>query len=605
MKKIFILILIIALGMMLYRDFHKGKAGAKFDIKSVISDIKKRAADIRTAGGEMIKKATGGEEPKRGPSLEEVKVNIKQVELPKGSEQKVVAIYLKHGGVMRAKLLEKTDTSFIVEWKGEKYTLLNSQVDHVEYGEKMNAEWKYRNDVVIVKNNGRVVDGDITDVDQDSVRAVFREGGGELEMAVPRKDIDHLLFAPVWNKEDNEILERLKKTFPQMEVYNEGHITLLTDVDATWVRLFKKELNDVYTDIYFTFFKLFKGKKPINQNFVIVFDDQIDYLKICCTDGTLGTLGYFHPFDKTLYLNNWWGTKKEKIYNDYVKEQFNSSEERLKGIKDPADRIVFEGFIKDLKDKFWDWLNLHRVYATDRTLEVLRHEFTHEVIQNWGLQDVVLPVEKVDKDEIAKKQKEIMDIIESGNQEKIEKLFMEMAKLRTKERISLEFNPANSWLVEGLATYCMTIPMGTVNEERLFRFQEMERKKEVEPIEFIMGFKKGSFSGLDFEAVLNAYAESWALTHFLMTKYRSQYTEYLRQMAEIRLNRGETAKTADEVALLLKCLGKDLPTLDKEFRDYMKSFPKIDDPDIKKFMEYEEIVNRLKQVFEEIGGRFV
>lgn len=605
MKKIFILILIIALGMMIYQDFYKGKAGAKFDLKSFVDGIKKYAVEIRTAGGQMLKKVSGGKEVRITPSLEEVKKNIKQVELPKEAGQKAVAIHMKHGGIIMAKLLEKTDNSYVIFWKGEKYTIPVSQVDHVEYVEKMTPEWKYKNDVVIIKKNGIVVDGEIADVDTDNVTVVFREGGGELEMSVPRKDIDHLLFAPVWNKEDIEILERIKKTFPQMEAYDEGHITLLTDVDATWVKLFRKELNDVYTDIYLTLFKLFKGRKPINQNFVIVFDDPIDYVKICVTDGTLGALGYFHPFDKTLYLNNWWGTKIEKIYNNWVAERFNAAEERLKNIKDPADKIVLEGFIKDLKDKHWDWINVHRAYATDETLMVLRHEFTHEVIQNWGLQDVVLPVENVDKDAIAKKQKEIMDIVESGNEEKIEKLFMEMAKLRKKEEKSLEYNPANSWLVEGLATYCMTIPMGSINERRLFRFQEMERKKEVEPIEFIMGFKRGSFSGLDFEAVLNAYAESWALTYFFMTKYRSQYIEYLREMADIRSKRGEAAKTADEVAVLIKCIGRDLPTIDKEFRDYMKSLPKIDDPDIKKFLRYEEIGDRYKQVWREISGRFV
>jgi hypothetical protein len=605
MKKIFILLLIIMLGVMIYRDFYKGKPGAKFDFNSVVAGFKKRAADIRTSGGQMIKKATGSEEPKVGPSLEEVKKNIKQTDFPKEAEQKVVAIHLKHGGVIRAKLLEKSDNSYVIFWKGEKHTLMASQVDHVEYADRMTPEWKYKNDVVIVKNNGIVVDGEITDVDRDSVRVVFREGGGELEMGIPRKDIDHLLFAPVWNKEDNEILERLKKLFPQVEIYNEGNITLFTDSDIDRVRRFKKELNDVYTDIYFTFFRLFENRRPLNQNFVIVFDNRKDYLEIAYTDWAIGAAGYFMPPDKTLYLYNLWGSGIEKIYTDWETDLGKKWDEYDKGVTDSADKIVNEGITKELKGVISEYISVHRDIASSITSNVLRHEFTHEIFNNWGLQDVVLWKEDIDKDKLAEKKKEIIDALESNDEDKREKAFMEMTRMRLKEGEGYESNPANSWLAEGLAEYCGTMPMGSINEERLFYFQEMERKNEVNPIEFVMNFKCGSFHGLDWKAVLNAYAESWAFTHFLMTKYRDQFIEYIRLLIEIRSKRGEKAKTTDEVALLSKCIGKDLPTIDKEFREYIKAFPKVDDPEVKMFMRYQEVVNNWRQVWQRARGCFV
>ena len=610
MKKIFILILIIALGMILYRDFYKGKpgVGAKFDFNSVVTEIKKRVAGIRTAGGEMIKKATGGEEPKVGPSLEGIKKNIKQTDLPKEQEQKVVAIHLKHGGVMRVKLLEKTDTSYVVEWKGEKYTLLASQVDHIEYTDKMSLEWRYKNDIVIVKKNGLVVDGEITDADQDSVKLVFREGGGELEMGMPRKDIDHLLFAPVWNKEDAEALERLKKTFPQMEVYSDGNIALLTDSDISWVKSYKKELNDQYTEVFFTLFKFFKGKKPLNQNFVIVFDDWDDFDKVAHTDGLCGryVLGYFKQDDKVLYLNNWWGAKVEKFYNDQGAEINKEFDQHLSQTKDPADRIVVEGFFKEVTDNYWDWVGLHKEFSTNMTSETLRHEFTHEVLNNWGLQDIVITIDKIDKDKMAEKKKEALDAMDTNDKDKMEKLFLDISKLNRKAGESMEFIPANTWFVEGLAQYCQTYPMGAIYENAVFTIQEMERKKELDPIEFIMSLKSGgSFNQLKGEAVWNAYCESWALTHFFMNKYRDRFLEYLRLMAEIRSQRGERVKTTDDIALLLKTIGKDLPTLDKEYRDYLKTLPKVDDPLIKLFLRYMELRDKLKQAFYQIGGRFV
>lgn len=178
--------------------------------------------------------------------------------------------------------------------------------------------------------------------------------------------------------------------------------------------------------------------------------------------------------------------------------------------------------------------------------------------------------------------------------------------MKVSEYHTIEYSPATTWAVEGLATYCMTIPMGSINEERLFLFQEMERKNEVNPIEFVMNFKAASFHSLGgHEAVLNAYAQSWALTHFMMNRYRNQFIEYMRITADIRAKRGEEVKTTDDLQVLLKCVEKPLPILEQEFRDYMKTFPKVDDPTIKELLLYEKVLQDFKMILRTIKGRFV
>ena len=112
----------------------------------------------------------------------------------------------------------------------------------------------------------------------------------------------------------------------------------------------------------------------------------------------------------------------------------------------------------------------------------------------------------------------------------------------------------------------------------------MVRKKETSPIEFFMVFKIGSFPGLAPKGMLNAYSQSWAFTTFLMNKYPDQFMEYHIKMVD------QKPKDSDEeLAWLLESVNKDLPTLEKEFREFMDSYEEIEDPYIRRFMQWREI----------------
>ena len=521
-----------------------------------------------------------------------------------------ITLYLKHGGVMSGKLVSKTDGEYVIEWKGERYVVDANQVKDVILKTQKEAEWAYKNDVAVKRTNGIVADGKIIDANENGARLLFDEGGGALEMGIDRKDIDYLMFAPVYNKEGEEIEKRLRELFPKMKIYREGNVVLFTDSHEKTAESYRKTLRAVYTDIYLKFFKAFKNKKPLQQNFVVVFDDFGGFANYAISDLVpfWAVLGYFSPTGRTLYLYNGWGAKTEKLYYDWImktSDMYDETAGRIKDkYKDTSADIVIDGMAKELKDKYWDWYNMHKQEYTDETFSVLRHEFSHEVFHNWGLQDVILSKSNIDKKKMTEKQKEIMDAIEKKDYDKLEELFKEVTRLKTAEHEDLALDAAQSWLGEGVATYCGTDPLGATDEEWLFLYQDAQRRGELNPIEFLMNFKMGSFPGLVPKAQIESYAESWAFTNFLMVKYPDRFMEYQLQLSERRLKKGagEKAKTEDDLALLLKSLNKDLPALEKEFKEYMAAYPQAEDPFVKKFMRYEKIKDAYMDVFRRHGG---
>jgi len=411
----------------------------------------------------------------------------------------------------------------------------------------------------------------------------------------------NLIFAPVCDKESEEAESRLKVLFPKMTVLREDNFTLFTDSKPQEIKAYTRELNKFYTELYFKFFKLFRGRNQQGQNFVVLFDDGKDFYKYAyASTGDYRMVGFFMPTDRTLYIYNIWGGQLEKAYYDRVSklcQEFENAAARDKeSIKDSGADIVIDGYYKEMGDVAWNWYSLHKNLAADYTTEVMRHEFTHEVFHNWGLQSIITAKVDIDKTEVAKKEKEIMDALESQDKDKMEETFKELFKLTKEYRESLRVTVSNSWLAEGLAQYCETVPIGSVNAQCLSSFQEMRKKDAANPVEFLTNFATGSFAGLDYKGMLDNYAESWAFASFLMERYEEQFIKYQALRAD-RIAKGEPdLKGADDFSLLLNCIRKSAPELEKEFAEYMAAFKKIDDPFVAKVMAYEKIVEDFRNV---------
>jgi hypothetical protein len=578
MKRILILILVTLVAYGAYRYVQNRM---KTDLA-----LNSKIAGLVDKGDELAKSVAGVFNALKDGASKAVKTVSAQDDAG-GTPVGGITIHLKHGGVISGRLIEKRQDAYVVDWKGERFEVAGRQIARVEQKSARDAEWPYSSGMAIVRTNGVVVDGQITAVGPEDVTVSFSQGGGGMEMGIRRKDIDHVLFAPVLNRESVDIEARLRKLFPKMKVYKDGNVTILTDSYPKTAASYRKSLGDFYTEIYLRFFKLFRLRAPQRQCFVVIFDDFSDYVEYAVTDGVPGwvAVGYFSPVDKTLYTFNAFGERMEKMVFDVMVGKSGKALDAIVGaIKSRVDsryHIFIDGQVKELSDKYWEMYNIYKTELVDMTASTIRHEFAHEVFNNWALQSIVLSMPKIDKDKMAAKKKEFLD---AKDYRKKEELLMGLMKMKKEEYRDTEIASAQSWLSEGIATYCATEPIGAVDENWLFIYQDASRKGEVNPIEFLTNFRVGSFPGLVHKAVLGSYAQSWALASFLMEKYPDQFMAYQARFASDRPKDGE-----EELQWLLSSIGKDLPALEKEFALYMKAYPAVEDPDVKRYMRYYKV----------------
>lgn len=93
------------------------------------------------------------------------------------------------------------------------------------------------------------------------------------------------------------------------------------------------------------------------------------------------------------------------------------------------------------------------------------------------------------------------------------------------------------WFSEGIAMYFETPDLasargwrgiGMVNAARLSRFQKYVRRRPASSLETLL---RDDQRFLDANRGLDAYAEAWSLTYFLLRRYPNEYIEYLRLLS--------------------------------------------------------------------------
>jgi len=583
-KAVFIIILLLVAGIILgypaFKEHMKTDLALNSKVNAVTDKIR-ALRDTAVESGKKFKKIFSKEE----------KVLKDTIHAPSGPGELSgsVELRLKHGGAIMGKLLKEAGDQYVIDWKGSNFAVNKEDVKSIRNITQKEIEWPYKNDIIIKKTNGVICDGKITGIDDKVVTLSFEEGGGSMELGVPRPEIDYLIFAPVCNKDTEETEEHIKELFPKMKVYKEGNITLFTDSYVNKAKVSQKITRALYTELYFKFFTLFKDRKPQFQNFIVLFDDPIDYVD--STGMPPYIPGYFDPSERVLYLYNMFGERMEEMLFSMLTAATgainNEIDKKKKELNiDERYDIFIAGMTKEFTDRFWKVQNLYKRGLIDETKSTLRHELTHEIFHNWGLQSIIISKPSVNKEKVLEKKKEF---INASDWETKRKLLDEMMKMEKPEEV--EMVVAKSWLAEGLATYCATEPIGAVDEDLLFTYQNAVSKKELDPIEFFTSFEKGSFVGVALKSKYSLYAQSWAFTSFLIDKYPSQFTDYQEKMAEeIALEDKKEAKPKkDDLALLLTCLNKDLQGLEKEFDEYMLGRQKITDPFVKRYIEIYDI----------------
>ncbi len=507
-----------------------------------------------------------------------------------------VVVYFKNGNTLIGELLEKTEDRYYVRWKGEEIIVYAEQVERIGGQEEIAKEkrilsdeeisnwWPYENDIVIRLTNRMVCDARITRAGKDKLTLLYlTEGQGRIEQDIERSKVEYLIFKPMDNDQSKRIENSLREMFPEMKFYKEGNFTIVTDSYLSWVKEYRKTLRETYTNVYLKFFNLFKDRKPQTQNFIVIFDDFADFVEYAIADGVPGwaVAGYFSPDEEVLYLFNVLGDKfSEILFEAMVGESGRTINDIVDKVEEHVDEryhIFIKGQAKRIKDKFWNAYSYYKGIFREATMGTLRHEFTHELFHNWGLQNIDLSKVKTDREELIKRKKEIF---ETEDYKKKAKLIKALISLRGE---SLDMQAANSWLAEGTATYCETDPPGSRNNRWLFIYQEMLKEGSVYPLESLTYYKIGSFPGVCPKAMLQLYAQSWAYVTFLMEKYPEQFMDYQKRMAK------DLTQEHEDIDWLLEELGKDLRTVEKEFVEYMNTYEQVDDPYVSSFVKLYDI----------------
>jgi len=130
------------------------------------------------------------------------------------------------------------------------------------------------------------------------------------------------------------------------------------------------------------------------------------------------------------------------------------------------------------------------------------------------------------------------------------------------------------WFSEGIAMYCETPDLGrgkgwagigAVNRTRLTQFQQYMQQRPARSLKTLIGSDDRL---LDVKQAVDAYAESWALTYYLIHKHPKQYIAYLKVLSR------KQPLVYDEKATRLAEFEKQFGPLDKlddDFVDYLQT----------------------------------
>jgi len=498
-----------------------------------------------------------------------------------------VTLYLTNGGAISGELVSETSEKYIVRWQGTLTEFLIEEVERISRGESIESsdgivvpeapkeEWVYTHDIIIKMTNGEVMDVAIEQITNDII--TFRtdiEGGGYIEQEINTANVEELFFNGIENTESRNIKKTLSDLFPKMQVYEEGNITLFTDSYATVVKKYLKSLRQEQTEIYMQFYPILKSRSQDMQHFVVIFDNPEEYIEFALADGVPGWMapGYFNPETHVLFLYNMVGDRMQDfikaLMNNVYGGQIDMAVDYIESRVDQRYHVFIEGQAKGFKDKYWEYFDWWLGVLRKTTVMVMRHEFAHEFFSNWKL--VAVNVSTLEDDSVKDLEGKKKFLETEDDDEKI-KILTELATLRSNEPPP-EMKAANSWLAEGLATYCETSPIGSSNGERIFGFQDMMRQNAFFPLGQLTVYKIGSFPGVYHEAMLHAYSQSWALVNFLMHRYPNQFMEYVLKMG------AKPPEGDEDLQWLISIIGKDSRTIETELIEYMEQFPEEEDP---------------------------
>lgn len=552
-------------------------------VRGMLQGIQQRASAALGQVAPSPQPASSDQSPRRAPGPVDARAFG---HAPAPPPERLVTLYLTNGGVVSGELIRETPAEVTLHWDygdvGFRRTDIHRMVQGRQdtgddgmtmpwEGEHRKIRWPYRHDIVVKLMNGAVLDAQVTGVTPEALTLTQTvAGGGAAEQAIPRKDVEELLFKPIRNARADEIERSLQTALPEMQWRDEGFFTIVTDSAPPAVKDYARTIRELATDWYLTFFPLVKDKAPMVPHYVVIFESWDDYIAYAATDGVPGWLavGYYNPDDEVFYCFNMLGERFAQLLSDAYLGQFREARDRVSSqIKGSRYEVFIEGQLSEFLQKLETAHGMVRQTFQELNTAVIRHELTHAMFHNWRLQGITLSkMSPADREKAAKKR---AYLTEQDEQQK-RKLLDDLLKNEAATDLS-EIQAANAWFIEGLAGYMEPTPVGALNLERLSEIQEARRRQQVLPLEFLDVFKMGSFLKMANQSALYAYAQSWAFCHFLMHRYPDGFAAYLERVAREQPEEGE-----ETLAWLMEALHTEQRPLEQEFLAYVDRFPPED-----------------------------
>ena len=449
--------------------------------------------------------------------------------------QIVDRIILTNGGSIEGKIVSETPEMIRIEWEGSVVGFQRNEIQSVERGTAQTAEgglqvptfqseeekkeaWPAGADHRILLKNGEWINGTIVDKKDNAfvVKQKFEEGGSiEIEI-----NLDRVEKIQLWKPSEADHQTRLSEflqRYPHMKLLQKGYYTILSsETDPADLKFYLKTLEQFYSDFLVHFFGLFELDRTLDPLDVLIFGTQQEFKKILAEVGyhaRSNPIGFYHFHAKKLVFYN---VRSDTEVQSALKE-IHEYQSDIAQLKETGEAEQYGGQVEQASESASREELRLLGKVTAQNVKVIRHEGGHQLFHLTG----VTPIEVY----------------------------------------------AGGWLIEGLAVYCETDPIGTPHEERLMQLRFELERSELMPLEYLLHFKRGTeLHQLDPLYANLAYAESWAFVYFLMQNYRDPFFHFLKEMRV----QNETFDSQGELVLLEKHLGKDLKTIEQEFSPFVK-----------------------------------
>ena len=468
--------------------------------------------------------------------------------------QEVDRIVLTNGGVIEGKVVQETPQMVRIDWQGSVIGFQRSEIKSIDHGtaqkqgeglqvptfqseEEKKEAWPAGADHRILLKNREWVNGRIVRKENDAfvVSQKFEEGGSaEIEIGLDRVEKIQL-----WRPAESDPKTRLSgfiEKYPNMQLVQKGYYTVLTsETDPVDLKFYLKTLEDFYYDFLIHFFGLFDLDRTPDPLDVLIFATHEEFATVLAEVGynaRSNPLGFYHFNAKKLVFYN---VRSGQDVQNALK-QVHQYQSEITELKEKVGTGNYEGGVGGQLEQASEAVQRDELRllgeTTSQIVKIIRHEGGHQLFHLTG----ITPIE-----------------VYSGG-----------------------------WLIEGLAVYCETDPIGTVHDERLMQLRFDLEKNDLMPLEYLLNFKRGTeLHKLDPLYANIAYAESWAFIYFLMQNYKAAFFDFLKEMHIP----GKVSDAKTEQLLLEKHLGKDLKVIEQEFLSFVKNL--VDhDIDEKTYQDY-------------------